>query len=131
MTRLDHIALYTPHLEVIRQFYTRYFKGTSNEKYVNPRNGFESYFLSFEGGTRLEIMQKSAVVTDGSETGEEYLGLTHVAFSVGSEVEVDRLTEDLRVAGYRVVGEPRRTGDGYYESVILDPDGNRVEIVAG
>ena len=131
MARLDHVALYTTQLEVIRQFYVHYFKATSNEKYVNSHKGFESYFLNFGGEARLEIMQKNTLVAGGTPAGKEYLGLTHLALSVGSEVEVDQLTERLRTDGYRVVGEPRRTGDGYYESVVLDPDGNRVEIVAG
>lgn len=133
MARLDHTALYTAQLEVIRQFYLHYFNATSNEKYVNPRKGFTSYFLSFEGEARLEIMQKEGVEANKaiSSGRTEYLGLTHLALSVGSELEVNQLTEQLRADGYQVVGEPRRTGDGYYESVILDPDGNRVEIVAG
>lgn len=131
MARLEHVAFYTSQLEIVRQFYIRYFKAISNEKYVNPRKGFESYFLSFEGEARLEIMQKDTVQAIGETNVSEHLGLTHLAFSVGSETEVDRLTEKLRTDGYRVVGVPRWTGDGYYESVVLDPDGNRVEIVAG
>jgi lactoylglutathione lyase len=131
MARLDHMALYTTQLELVRDFYLRYFKATSNEKYLNPRKGFASYFLSFEGDARLEIMQKDSVrVGDSGEQGE-YLSYTHLALAVGSESEVDQLTQRLQADGYCVVSEPRRTGDGYYESVILDPDGNRVEIVAG
>jgi len=131
MIRLDHVALYTTQLEVLRDFYLRYFKATSNEKYLNPRKGFASYFLSFEGEARLEIMQKDSVWDEYSGEHSEYLGFTHLAFSVGNEKHVDELTERLRADGHNVVGEPRRTGDGYYESVILDPDGNRIEIVAG
>ena len=131
MARLDHTALYTAQLEVIRQFYCHYFYATSNEKYVNPRKGFTSYFLSFKGEARLEIMQKDGVEANKAMNGTEYLGLTHLALSLGSESDVNRLTEQLRADGYQIVGEPRWTGDGYYESVILDPDGNRVEIVAG
>ncbi len=130
MPYLDHIALYSSQLEVIRQFYETYFGAIANEKYINPRKGFESYFLSFSGEARLEIMQKEHVADGANADGSEYLGLTHFALSVGSKEEVDRLTERLRDHNYRVVGEPRTTGDGYYESVILDPDGNRVEIVA-
>ncbi|MPR32204.1 VOC family protein [Salmonirosea aquatica] len=130
MARLDHLAVYTTQLEVLRAFYLRYFQATSNEKYLNLRKGFASYFLSFGGDARLEIMQKDSVSASGAGIGEEYLGITHLALSVGRQEEVDSLTERLRTDGYTVVGEPRRTGDGYYESVILDPDGNRVEIVA-
>lgn len=131
MARLDHLALYTTQLEEIRAFYMTYFQATSNEKYVNPRKGFESYFLSFGGEARLEIMQKVGISSTGYTSGEEMAGLTHLALSVGSRERVDALTEQLRADGYPVVGEPRTTGDGYYESVILDPDGNRVELVAG
>jgi lactoylglutathione lyase len=131
MARLDHTALYTAQLDVIRRFYMQYFNAFSNEKYINSRKAFESYFLSFEGESRLEIMQKTSVQEGYAGAMTEYLGLTHLAFSVGDENEVDQLTERLRADGYTVVGEPRRTGDGYYESVVLDPDGNRVEIVAG
>lgn len=131
MARLDHAALYTSQLEVMRTFYIQYFQASSNEKYVNPRKGFESYFLIFDGEARLEIMQKGEVQPRENTAGAEYSGLTHLAFSVGTEAEVDRLTERLRADGYPIAGEPRRTGDGYYESIVLDPDGNRVEIVAG
>jgi len=131
MARLDHAALYTTQLEVMREFYTQYFDAISNEKYVNPRKGFTSYFLRFEGDARLEIMQKDTVAVRETKAGMEYNGLTHLALSVGSEANVNRLTERLRSSGYAIVGEPRWTGDGYYESVILDPDGNRVEIVSG
>ena len=134
--RLDHIALYTFQLEEMRAFYMKYFGATSNEKYLNPRKGFASYFLSFGGegtlaGARLEIMQKEQVPPRaGFEAGAEYTGLTHLALAVGTRPEVDALTERLRADGYPVVGEPRTTGDGYYESVVLDPDGNRLELVA-
>ena len=129
MIRLDHLALYTSQLEVIRQFYEKYFGATANEKYLNPRKEFESYFLSFAGETRLEIMQKKSVNSGTDSDAEEYLGLTHFALLLGSKASVDQLTERLRADNYRIVGEPRTTGDGYYESVILDPDGNRVELV--
>lgn len=131
MVRINHIALYTRNLELIRKFYVRYFNAVSNEKYTNPHKGFASYFLSFAGEARLEIMQKEVVVEGFNQEGVGWLGLTHFALSVGTSEQVDQLTERLRADGYRIVGEPRWTGDGYYESVVLDPDGNRVEIVAG
>jgi lactoylglutathione lyase len=130
MPRLDHVALYTRNLESLRAFYVRYFGAVANDKYINPRKGFASYFLTFEGDARLEIMEKETITQGQGTPGDEWLGLTHLALSVGSPGRVDELTERLRTDGYRVVGEPRTTGDGYYESVILDPDGNRVEIVA-
>jgi hypothetical protein len=55
--------------------------------------------------------------------------LTHFAFALDSKEEVLELTEKLRSAGYTISGEPRTSGDGYFESVVLDPDGNRVECV--
>ncbi len=123
------MALYTLRLEPLREFYEKYFGATANEKYLNQRKGFESYFLSFAGEARLEIMQKTNIDGKANPEGAEYLGLTHFALSVENREEVDRLTEILRADGYTIVGEPRTTGDGYYESVVLDPDGNRVEIV--
>jgi lactoylglutathione lyase len=130
MVTLEHIALYTRQIETIRGFYMTYLGATSNEKYENQTKGFTSYFLSFEGGARLEIMEKVSVAEGAGLEGSENLGLTHLAFTVGSANHVDQLTDVLRSNGYKVVGEPRTTGDGYYESVILDPDGNRVELVA-
>ncbi|HEV7349977.1 VOC family protein [Telluribacter sp.] len=127
---IEHIALYTRQLEVLREFYEKYFDATSNEKYTNPTKRFESYFLSFDGGAQLEIMQKQSVPEHSGEPGAELTGLTHLAVAVGTHDAVNRLTERLRTDGYPVVGEPRTTGDGYYESVVLDPDGNRIEITA-
>lgn len=130
MIRLEHIALYTHRLEVMRQFYMNYFGATSNDRYENPAKGFASYFLHFAGGARLEIMEKASVQDTPGANGKENVGLTHLAFVVGAREAVDTLTEVLRKDGFEVVGEPRTTGDGYYESVVLDPDGNRVELVA-
>jgi lactoylglutathione lyase len=98
------------------------------EKYVNPKKGFESYFLSFDSGCRLEIMTMPGINPRDKDVLKQFQGLTHYAISVGSKEKVDSLTEVLRTDGFQIVGEPRTTGDGYYESVVLDPDGNRVEI---
>ena len=127
MATLTHIALWTKQLEMLRDFYVRYFNGTSNAKYVNPKKGFSSYFIYFESGPSLEIMQR----TDVTEQREkEYVGLAHLAFHCRSKEEVNQQVERFRQAGYVIVGEPRTSGDGYYEGVILDPDGNRIELVA-
>jgi lactoylglutathione lyase len=56
------------------------------------------------------------------------MGLAHLAISVGSIQGVEELTGRLRKDGFEVVDGPRHTGDGYFESVVLDPDGNRIEI---
>lgn len=126
--KIDHIAIWVKDLEVCREFYQKYFKMQSNEKYVNPKKKFSSYFLSFEeGDTRIEIMHNPKV-TKALNTNEFQMGLTHFAFSAGGREKVDLLTEYLREDGYIVKGEPRVTGDGYYESVVLDPEGNAIEI---
>lgn len=126
--KIEHIALWTKNIEKIKKFYLQYFNGIAGNKYSNPTKQFESYFINFTSGARLEIMQMPTVPENLNCLEKQYLGLIHLAFSVGSQEKVDALTEELRVAGYRVVSEPRHTGDGYYESCVLDPDGNRVEI---
>ena len=125
--KIHHIAIWTFRLEEMKKFYTRYFKGTSNEKYVNPKKGFESYFIRFDSGADLELMSRTNVQDTPIE--ENKLGLTHFAFSLDSKEEVLQLTEELRSKGYTIAGEPRTSGDGYFESVVLDPDGNRIECV--
>ena len=127
--KIDHIALWTFDLEKTRLFYEKYFDAKAGVKYFNPKKNFESYFLSFKDGCRLEIMQMPGIIPLGPEhSGKQHMGLIHFAVSVGSKMTVDALTEKLRADGYEVAGEPRQTGDGYYESVVLDPDGNHIEI---
>ena len=126
--RIEHAALYVNDLEGARDFFVRFFGASSNDGYHNPRTDFRSYFLAFDGGARLEVMTKPNM-TD-AEKGLARTGWAHLAFSVGSEAEVDRLTAELSAAGYEVVSGPRTTGDGYYESCILSPEGNQVEITA-
>lgn len=126
--KIEHVAIWTQDLERLKAFYIEFFGGQANDKYVNPRTGFESYFVTFDSGARLELMQMASIPAARHDPLEQGQGLIHLAFSVGSRERVDQLTERLREQGYRIVGEPRTTGDGYYESVALDPDGNRVEI---
>lgn len=128
--RIEHIALWTPDLERLSSFYRDYFRAAVGPRYANPAKGFESRFLTFDGGARLEIMRSTLLSPIQSEPGAQRMGLTHLAIAVGSEPAVDELTGRLRQNGYPVVDGPRRTGDGYYESVVLDPDGNRIEITA-
>lgn len=125
--KLHHIAIWTFRLEELKEFYTRFFGGKSNEKYANPQKGFESYFISFDEGPSLELMSRPDVQNTPVE--ENRVGLTHLAFTFPSQAEVLRFTEEMRSEGYPVVGEPRTSGDGYFESVVLDPDGNRIECV--
>lgn len=124
--RIDHVAIWTADLERLKSFYVTHFGATAGEKYTNPAKGFQSYFLAFAGGPRLEIMTSGALVE--AEQGAARAGYAHIALSVGSEEEVDAMTERLREAGVPVVDGPRWTGDGSYESAVLDPDGNRIEI---
>lgn len=125
--RIEHLAIWVKNLEETKAFYETYFEAKSGLKYHNPKKNFTSYFLSFEGKTRLELMHKPDI-SKILHAGQEVIGLTHFAIAVGSQKKVDHLTESLRTHGFIIVGEPRTTGDGYYESVVLDPEGNRIEI---
>jgi len=125
--KIEHIAILTSDLDRIRDFYQTFFTMQCGEKYVNSKKGFSSYFLSFESGARLEIMEKTDI-SDGNDKKGEVNGYADIAISVGSKEDVDKLTNRLRVNGFEIVGEPRTTGDGYFESVILDPEGNHIEI---
>lgn len=125
--KIEHIALWTTNLERIKEFYEKYFGGKSGERYHNENTGFESYFITFDSGARLEIMTSPNLSAKENNDSSAY-GYAHIAFSVGSRESVDALTEILKGEGYKVISGPRVTGDGYYESCVMDPDGNRVEI---
>ena len=125
--RIEHVAIWVSELELMRRFYETYFGATSGEKYYNPKKNFSSYFLRFETGCRLELMQKPEITAIENRTNE-YLGISHFAISVGSKENVNALTEKLSTDGFIIAGNPRTTGDGYYESVVLDPEKNRIEI---
>ena len=125
---IEHVAIWTGDLERLRGFYERYFGGVAGERYENPATGFRSYFLDLDGA-RLELMQMPAVA-ERAVGEQQRLGWAHIAFALGSERAVDELTDLLRSDGYAVLDGPRRTGDGYYESVVADPDGNRLELTA-
>ena len=124
--RIEHAAIYVNDIEAEKKFFTRYFGASAGEMYHNKNTGFSSYFLSFDGGARLELMT-APELQDMDKPGLR-IGFAHLAFSVGSCKEVDALTERLRADGYAVVSGPRVTGDGYYESCILDAEGNRIEM---
>lgn len=125
---IEHIALWTKDIERLRAFYQTYFNAAAGEKYTNSNKGFQSYFLTFPSGPRLEIMHIPSVPESKDDVKVQFTGYIHIAFSVGSKAAVDHLTHQLQKDGYSLLDGPRTTGDGYYESVILDPDGNRVEI---
>lgn len=125
---LEHAAIYTNDLEGMKNFYIKYFSGRANIKYENGKTGLQTYFISFKGGSRLELMHKPTLAErDKTVTAE---GLTHLSFCVGSREKVDELTKTLVGDGYIVKSVPRETGDGYYESCVLDPDSNEIEIMA-
>lgn len=126
--RIEHIAIWTKNLEELKTFYESYFQAEASKKYTNADTQFESYFLSFPSGARLELMSTPTLASSSRKDDALLTGYAHVTFSVGSENQVDNLTEQLQQDGYQVVSGPRRTGDGYYESCVLDPDGNPVEI---
>ncbi|MBC1649471.1 glyoxalase/bleomycin resistance/extradiol dioxygenase family protein [Listeria booriae] len=125
--KIEHVAIWVADIERAKDFYTRYFEGVANDKYVNETKGFASYFITYPSSARLEVMTRIDV-TAQKETA--MLGWAHIAFSLGSKERVDSLTKELEEAGYTLESGPRTTGDGYYESVILDSEGNQVEITA-
>jgi lactoylglutathione lyase len=127
IVQIEHIAIWTNHLERMKEFYEKYFLARAGRKYQNTAKQFESYFLSFSSGARLELMSRPGI-SEFNKADEQLTGYTHLSIACGSEENVDELTERIRKDGCRVVDGPRHTGDCYYESVVLDPDGNRVEI---
>lgn len=124
--KIEHVALYVNDLEKTRNFFMKYLSARSNEGYHNQKTDFRSYFLSFDDGARLEIMNKPEM----SDFPKEFArtGYAHIAFSVGSKEKVDILTAELKADGYEVVSGPRTTGDGYYESCIIAIEGNQIEV---
>lgn len=125
--RIAHVAIWTQKLDEMRDFYIKYFNGESNEKYTNEKKAFESYFISFENEVTLELMRRKDVT---EEVNKELIGICHLAFWIKTKTEVLNLTEKFRRDGYAIAGEPRLSGDGFFESVVLDPDGNRIELLA-
>lgn len=124
--KIEHIAMYVKDLEKTKDFFEKYFGAVSNNGYHNKSTDFSSYFLAFEDGARLEIMNRPEI-----QDGEKPLanaGYIHIAFSVGSREKVNEMTETLKNDGFAVVNGPRITGDGYYESCIVGIEGNQIEI---
>ena len=147
--KIEHVAIWVKDIDKVCEFYRKYFGGVVQPLYHNPAKQFTSRFITFDDGARLEIMHRPDInVGTLTESKSNILGfgnvhtsvaaaLTlrmfhveqfHLAFSVGSKEEVDRLTQQMSDDGITIVGQPRTTGDGYYESVVLDPEGNRIEI---
>lgn len=122
---ITHVAVYATNLEKSRDYYMKYFGGKSNSLYQNPK-GFSSYFISFDSGSRLEIMHH--IDLEQRVLKEKEYGWNHIALSVGSRKMVLDITQRIIKDGYALYSPPRQTGDGYFESCVADPDGNRVEI---
>jgi lactoylglutathione lyase len=127
--KLDHVAIWTDRLEELKTYYVKYFQGVAGDKYHNPKKQYQSYFLEFGNGARLEIMNSPSIPAIKDTTGNmQHLGLIHVAFEVGSRLEVDDKASELLNDGFKILDGPRVTGDGYYEFTTLDPDNNMIEV---
>ena len=125
---VNHIALWVKDLNGMRDFYVQHFHGTAGELYFNSVKEFRSYFITFKEGVRLELMTQPDIRFSADRETKEFMGYCHMAFSLGSEEAVDCMTDKLNQAGFTIIDGPRLTGDGYYESVFLDPENNRIEL---
>jgi lactoylglutathione lyase len=127
---IEHVGIWVDDLEAVRNFYLKYFRVSCGEKYVNHKKGFSSYFLTFsDDGCRIELMNKPDI-SQNSRLRGLVSGLAHFAILLSDRTLVDSMTELFRIDGIRIVGEPRLTGDGYYESIIEDPEGNWIELMS-
>ena len=124
--KIEHIAMYVNDLEAAKDFFVKYLNGNANDGYHNKNTGFRSYFISFEDGTRLELMKKPEMTDDKKSLTRT--GFIHIAFSVGSKEAVDSLTARMKGDGYKIISGPRITGDGYYESCVIGIEDNQIEI---
>ncbi|MBN2347685.1 MAG: VOC family protein [Bacteroidales bacterium] len=128
---LEHIGIWTNKLEALKNYYVTYFDGVPNDKYTNEKNQFFSYFITFKSGARLEIMNMPGLPDKTNDTLlTQHQGIFHLAFGLNSKQEVDNKARQLVNGGFKIFDGPRITGDGYYEFVTLDPDGNRIEVTA-
>jgi lactoylglutathione lyase len=127
---IDHVAIWTTDPERLKNYYVKYFDGISNSKYFNKETGFESYFISFHSGTRLEIMNKPGIPGNLNDPIVQYQGIIHLSFAVETMEKVDEKLNLLKNDGFRILRGPRKTGDGYYEFETLDPDNNRLEVMS-
>ncbi len=126
--KIEHLSVWVKDLEAMKDFYCNYFQATANNKYINSSKKFQSYFLSFAEGPRLELMQMPSIPETKNNVYDQFTGLIHFAIALGSKEKVDAMTAQFLQDGFEVLDGPRYTGDGYYESVILDPEKNRIEL---
>jgi lactoylglutathione lyase len=127
---LDHVAIWTINLEKLRDYYARYFNGRVSEKYINQETHFESYFITFDSGTRLEIMKKPDIPENlNDRLGKQHQGLIHLAFGMKNVEMVSGKARELINDGFKIIRGPRKTGDGYFEFETSDPDDNRIEVI--
>ncbi len=126
---IDHVAIWTTQLGKLKDYYIKYFNGRANEKYINKETHFESYFITFESGTRLELMQMPGIPLNLNDAVEkQYLGIIHLSFGMKNMEMVNEKFYELTRDGFKILRGPRKTGDGYYEFETLDPDKNRIEV---
>lgn len=130
--KIHHVAIWVRHLEKMRTFYENYFFAKAGKKYVNPKNLFESYFLVFENGdAELELMFNPNIPLSDNDIFKQYLGVVHFAIEVGGKEQLDLFVDRMEKEEIEIISNPRITGDGFYEAIILDPEGNRVELTSG
>ena len=127
--KIEHVAIWTANLEALKTFYSNIFGAVAGKKYLNPEKQFESYFLTFDTGARLELMRKPNLESSTVPESSDKPGIAHIAFELESKADVDHKAEQLSNMGITIQNGPRTTGDGYYEFVIKDPDNNSIEIV--
>jgi len=126
---LDHVAIWTTHLGQLKDYYVKYFNGQANEKYTNKEKLFESYFVTFDSGTRLELMKMPGIPENLNDPLErQHQGIIHLAFGMETMEKVSEKSIELAKDGFKIIRGPRKTGDGYYEFETLDPDNNRIEV---
>ena len=126
--KIDHVAIWTENLEELKDFYSRFFNGIPGEKYINKQNNFQSYFISFNSGSRLELMTMPNIPNNLNNSTKQSKGIIHLAFGLDSVNEVDLKAKEFELNGFQMISGPKITGDGYYEFEIFDPDKNRIEI---
>ena len=104
--RIEHAAIWCRDLGGLRDFYETYFSAKSGAKYVNKAKGFESHFLRFDSGARLELIRMQSLPGSPGDPCVPSMGLAHLVFPMDSEARVDALTHALERAGHRVPHGP-------------------------